>query len=122
MTPREREITFAALRALFAPYAARLVATADDASTYMLDGCHCAALKRAMFFGGVRAGKSYVSLHLMPIYTNPELLSRISDALRRRMQGKSCFNFTKPDAALFEELSRLIDAGFRTYLAAGYVR
>ncbi len=118
----DRAATFSALRAIFAPYASRLTATADDGRNYMLDGAHSKDLKRAMFFGGVRLGKNYVSFHLMPIYTNPELLSRISDALRRRMQGKSCFNFTRPDPELFAELEKLTKTGFERFVKEGYVK
>jgi len=117
----DRSETFAALKALFAPYAARLTVTADDAKNYMLDGAYSKAMKRAMFFGGVRHGKSYVSLHLMPVYTNPELLSPISDRLRKRMQGKSCFNFNQPEPDLFADLALLIRAGFKKYEAEGYI-
>ena len=33
----------------------------------------------------------------MPVYGLPELLADISPELRRRMQGKACFNFTRVD-------------------------
>ena len=59
------------------------------------------------FFAAVQTKKSYVSYHLMPVYENPSLLDSISDALRRKMQGKSCFNFTSDDPALFKELDLL---------------
>ena len=59
------------------------------------------------FFGAVQTKKSYVSYHLMPVYENPSLLDSISDALRRKMQGKSCFNFTSHDPVLFKELEGL---------------
>ncbi len=57
----------------------------------------------------------------MPVYVNPALLDGISPALKKRMQGKSCFNFTKADPALFEELASLTQAGFDDYQAKGYV-
>jgi hypothetical protein len=57
------------------------------------------------FFGAVQTKKSYVSYHLMPVYEDPSLLDGISDALR--MQGKSCFNFSAEEPALFRELDRL---------------
>ena len=117
----DRSETFAALKALFAPYAARLTVTADDAKNYMLDGAYSKAMKRAMFFGGVRHGKSYVSLHLMPVYTNPELLSPISDRLRKRMQGKSCFNFKAVDQGLFDELEALTARAFAAFRSAGFM-
>jgi len=62
-------------------------------------------------FGTVRIGKAYVSLHLLPIYMCPELNKTISPALKKRMQGKACFNFkTAPDAELTAELKKLIAA------------
>lgn len=60
-----------------------------------------------MWFGAVNLGKAYVSYHLMPVYAHPEMLSGMSDALRKRMQGKSCFNFRTTDPALFEEIEAL---------------
>ncbi|RYF93642.1 MAG: hypothetical protein EON95_08230 [Caulobacteraceae bacterium] len=68
-----------------------------------------------MWFGGVRVGKAYVSYHLMPVYTHPALAAKISPALRRRMQGKSCFNFKAHDEALFDELEALTREGAALY-------
>jgi hypothetical protein len=56
------------------------------------------------FFGGVRPGKRYVSFYLMPVYAFPELLEGISLGLRKRMQGKSCFNLTTVDETLRKSL------------------
>jgi hypothetical protein len=64
------------------------------------------------WFGGVRVGKRYVSYYLMPVYVEPSLLDEVSPALRRRMQGKSCFNFTSVDEGLFAELTELTRRGF----------
>jgi hypothetical protein len=35
----------------------------------------------------------------------------LTPALRKRMQGKACFNFTTVDEELFEELRQLTAAG-----------
>lgn len=59
------------------------------------------------FFGAVQVKKSYVSYHLMPVYEDPGLLAGTTDALRKRMQGKSCFNFSADDPLLFQELDAL---------------
>jgi hypothetical protein len=64
------------------------------------------------YIAGVRPGKSYVSFYLMSVYSSPELKASMSPELRRRMQGKSCFNFTKVDERLFAELADLTWAGF----------
>jgi hypothetical protein len=63
----------------------------------------------------VRQGKNYVSFHLMGLYTFPEMLKSVSPALRRRMQGKSCFNFTHIDEELFAELERLTAASAKGF-------
>ena len=67
------------------------------------------------YVAGIRVGKSYVSYYLMPVYGLPELLADISPELRRRMQGKACFNFTRIDDALFSELAALTATGIERY-------
>lgn len=57
----------------------------------------------------------------MPVYVNPNLLAALSPGLKKRMQGKSCFNFTAIDAVLFEELAALTEASFADYQAQGVV-
>ena len=42
-------------------------------------------------------GKRYVSYHLFSLYLEPGQLDGLSPELRKRMQGKTCFNFTRVD-------------------------
>jgi hypothetical protein len=51
----------------------------------------------------------------MPVYMYPELLKNISPALKKHMQGKSCFNFKKVEPELFEELAALTREGFKGF-------
>jgi hypothetical protein len=51
----------------------------------------------------------------MPVYAFPDLLSDVSPELRRRMQGKSCFNFARVDEPLLRELADLTDRGIVRY-------
>ena len=76
---------------------------------------------RALFFGAVQVRKSFVSYHLMPVYVQPALLDGISTALKKRMQGRSCFNFSAVDTALFGELAALTKAGFASFEEQGFV-
>jgi hypothetical protein len=69
------------------------------------------------YVGGTRLGKSYVSFYLMPVYASPELAESISPALRRRRQGKACFNFTKVDDGLFAELESVAARGIPGFRA-----
>jgi hypothetical protein len=87
--------------------------------TYMLLGTPDDKYPGGILFGGVKAQKRYVSYYLMPAYSEPELAASISAELRKRMQGKSCFNFTKVDEGLFDELADLTQRGLDAYAAKG---
>jgi hypothetical protein len=112
---------FARLRAILEPYAARLESTVDRADELSLSTTYVLPNGSPLWFGGVQVRRRYVSYHLMPVYVNPALLDGVSPGLRRRMQGKSCFNFTRVDPVLFDELAALTLAGFEDYRASGYV-
>ncbi|WP_100407748.1 hypothetical protein [Bacillus solitudinis] len=73
------------------------------------------------YFGSVHIKKNYVSFYLMPVYAYPELLEGSSEPLKKRMQGKSCFNFKKIDMGLFEELQVLTEKGFNQYKSSGWL-
>lgn len=112
---------FGALREIMLPYAAKLERKTDDDEQLYVDTRHVQKNKKPLFFGAVQIKKKYVSYHLMPVYVNPELLRSISPELKKRMQGKSCFNFTSPDAGLFAELAALTKAGYEDHERRGYV-
>ena len=109
------ETTFAALKKIFQPYESKLIVVADTADNYSLETEHILKNKHRLYFGGVRRGKAYVSFHLMPVYACPDIAKEISPELRKRMQGKSCFNFKSPDEKLFNELRRLTKSGFTRF-------
>ena len=106
---------FAKLKAILKPYAAKCDVLQDTDEHYYLNTRHIMKNKQPLFFAGVRTGKAYVSFHLMPVYASPELLKSMSPELKRRMQGKSCFNFKSVDEKLFKELARLTKAGFARF-------
>ena len=116
-----QDALFARLAALFAPYRPPLVAVRDEPGDLYLETPSSASYPNGFYFGAVKIGKRYVSYHLMPVYVHPELLAEVSPELRRRMQGKSCFNFTKPDESLLAELKELTAASFRRFQTEGLV-
>ena len=115
------EEVFAQLKQLLAAHAHGLVVTVDQPGNYQLDAPRPLDPARppSAYFGGVRVGKRYVSYHLMPVYADPALLQGLSPALARRMQGKSCFNFTKLDDAGRAELAALTGRAVAAYRARG---
>jgi hypothetical protein len=75
-----------------------------------------------MWFGEVRMGKAYVSFHLTPLYMNPPLQKMVSADLKKRMQGKACFNFkTVPQPEVMAELEQLTAAALEDWAAKNWV-
>src|SRR6266404_6979885 len=105
------QATFEKLKTILKPYEAKLIVVHDTDNNYYLDTSHVMKNKQRLFFAAVRAGKAYVSFHLMPVYASPDLLKDMSPELRKRMQGKSCFNFKEVDKKLFAELKVLTKDG-----------
>jgi hypothetical protein len=66
---------------------------------------------RALALGAVQIKKSYVSFHLIPVYAIPALARTVSPSLKKRMQGKACFNFTSVEPAHVRELASLTKKG-----------
>jgi hypothetical protein len=106
---------FARLREILVPYQGRLTVSSDEPANFELAIPPTPGDKRGMFVAAVRDGKAYASFHLMPVYAFPDLLDSVSPELRRRMQGKSCFNFTRPDEGLFRELEALTARGIERF-------
>jgi len=112
---------FGELQAIMAPYAAKLDPKIDSATELYLDTPHIQKNKKPLFFGAIKVNKNYVSYHLMPVYVEPALLANVSPELKKRMQGKSCFNFTKVEKTLFDELALLTEVSFASYWEKGFV-
>lgn len=120
-TSTDFQPVFNQLKSILAPYTSQLKTTADTDNDYNLYTSHVMYNKQDLFFAGLRKQKNYVSFYLMPVYVFPELLDGISPELKKRMQGKSCFNFKNVDDQLFQELAQLTQAGYNRYHAEGYV-
>lgn len=117
MAGEDFDAVFAELSARMRRAAAGCAVVTDTSTNLVLHAAIPNPLKpdQKMWFGAVQVRKGYVSYHLMPVYSHAALAAEISADLKKRMQGKSCFNFRKPDPALFDELERLTARGADLY-------
>jgi len=100
--------TFVTLRGMLDKHARRLLVQVDKPGDYQLcSTSQTDRIGRPLFLAAVQTKKSYVSFHLMPVYMCPDLAKGLSPSLRKRMQGKACFNFTTIEPAHVRELSAL---------------
>jgi hypothetical protein len=113
---------FSALRDILKRHAGKLVVTEDTASCYRLEGGMHPTHKKPFPIAWVAVGKGYVSFHHMGVYARPDLLKGVSKELKARMQGKSCFNFTSADPALFAELEELTVRAFEAFRNAPFMK
>ena len=111
------ESVFKALKHVFATSAKRLAVKTDTKTNYTLVTRSPSPFPQhkghPLEFGAVKVGKAYVSFHLMPLYMVPVT---ISPELKKRMQGKSCFNFKQdPGPEALAELKQLTEAGIKQW-------
>jgi hypothetical protein len=114
--PDDFAVVYATLKPVLAKYEKRLRVKADTPKEYTLltqsPSPYPQHKGEPMYFASLRLGKAYVSVHFLPVYMCPEMNAKIGPALKKRMQGKACFNFKSvPDAEQLTELASLTAAG-----------
>ncbi|MBV8729377.1 MAG: hypothetical protein JO336_06170 [Acidobacteriia bacterium] len=118
--PDDFATIFAALKPVMAEQEGRFAVQKDTSTEYSLVTKGASPFPQhkgqPMWFGAVKSGKAYVSFHLMPLYMSPTFAKEISPALKKRMQGKTCFNFKSvPDTDLIADLKRLTALAARAW-------
>lgn len=112
---------FDALKKILADRQAGLILDKESPGGFSLNTPYVARYQKPLFFGAVQIKKNYVSFYLMPVYIFPDLLTDISPELKRRMQGKSCFNFKKLEPPLFVELTELTRRSYDRFRVEGFL-
>jgi hypothetical protein len=115
---QEFELAFQGLRKILKPYDKKLRVTKDGPDGYMSESKSIRYQGKPVMFAAITT-KSYVAFHLFPVYMFPNLLQGISPELKKRMQGKTCWNFKKAEEALFAELGGIVKASFQRFAKFG---
>jgi hypothetical protein len=117
--------TFTTLREILVSLASDLDVRADSGEKYELYGANKVTVQgrdlEGMYFASVVARKGGTSLHFFPIYTHPAEFVDLPAPLRKRMTGKSCFQFrtVHPDTAA--GVRRMLEKGKRLYRKLGWI-
>ena len=67
------------------------------------------------YIAGVIQQKNYVSFYFSPIYSHPDLFTKISSDLKKFLKGKSCFNINKTTPQLLKEIEDILKIGINKY-------
>lgn len=114
--PDDLAAVFKRLRGFLHRYRKKLIVYEDSEKHYGVNAKTFNDKNKPWFFGGVGMRKGYVSFYLFPVYCKPKLLAKISPQLKKRMQGKSCFNFKTIDKEVFAELDALTEASYQQFV------
>ena len=124
------DATFLTLRGILRAHAAGLTVAEDSAERFCLEATPGPATLAS--WGGrarrptlpvawVARGRSYVGFHLMGLNGNSALTARPSTDLLARKQGKTCFNFRRPEEVPLAELTEVTAASIAGLRRAGFV-
>lgn len=115
------DVIFARLKGLLTPLAKKMVVDKDEDRAYQLSCPVLPGEKAGMFFAAVMKQSNYVSFYFMPIYEFPEIGEGLSEAILKRKQGKSCFNFkgSQLDDSMLAELKALTQKGVERWKTSG---
>lgn len=124
------DATFIVLREILRAHAAGLTVVEDSAERFCLEATPGPATLAS--WGGkarrptlpvawVERGRSYVGFHLMGLNGNAALTARLSTDLMARKQGKTCFNFRRPEDVPLAELTEVTAASIAALRRAGFV-
>ncbi|KAA3646221.1 MAG: hypothetical protein DWQ07_08340 [Chloroflexi bacterium] len=120
MAAKDFKPVFKELKSMLTGYAKKMDVAVDKDDGYGLNVKEEYA-KGQNFFAAAQVRKNYVSYYLMPVYLYPELLEDMSPELKKRMQGKSCFNFSKVEEGTMAELDALTKKSYEKFVAEGLV-
>jgi hypothetical protein len=121
MSPKnDFSAVFESLKSILEHYAKKLTVKIDSGSVFYLDGPYSPKWRKELYFASAHIKKNYVSFYLMPVYMYPDLLRGISPELKKRMQGKSCFNFKQVEKNLLAELKEITKRGFERMMKEEY--
>lgn len=112
---------FTALRQILQKNAAGMVVQTDTPTHFIVITRAIGPNKKPLWFGAAMIQKSAVTFHLVPLYFNPVLQSAVPQELLARKQGKTCFNFQRPDKALFAKLESLTKRARATWESSGFL-
>ena len=118
-SPEDFDGAFASLKTVLTKHRRKLGVQADTAKELTVVGKAPSPFKQhkgqPLFFASVRMGRAYVSFHLLPLYMHPKLNKSLSPELKKRMQGKACFNFTTIAPGQVKELAALTRKGIAAF-------
>lgn len=124
ITPKEKQRIFTEVRELLAAYEQKLEVRENTKDCYSLYGETSVQVGRktydGMYFSSVAIKKNFVSFYFFPIYTHKNDFTDLGPSLMACMKGKSCFNLVTHDPAVYDDIKKALEKGYRFYKKIGF--
>ena len=76
-----------------------------------------------LWFAGIIKQKAYVGFYFMPIYNDPEAMTKLfSPRLLKTLKRKSCFYIKTNDAEMMADIKHALAEGFKFYKKNGWLK
>lgn len=120
----EQQAVFDRARALLSNYAPPMVVLKDEPGDYQLTGPKPAVIgKRKMdsvWFAGLKATKSDVTLHFLPVYGDPKLAEKLPALFMKALKGQACFHLGQFGPELSAATEAALEIGAAAYRDRGW--
>lgn len=130
MSEKELAETYQSLKKKITPYEKKLKVAMDRPHRYDLCGDKVynvtsertgkTSQKKDAAFVSIIMQKDYVGFYFMPIYYHKGLMDEFSEAMNKRLKGKCCFHFKKPQE-VDREVDKLLKKGFAMFKENNFV-
>ncbi len=125
MTDTDKQQIFLQLKDVLQKYAKLMSVTTDTNTEFQVYTGKPVELPGrkfpTMYFAGLIIKKNFVGFYFMPIYMNPDLVSKLAPELLKLLKGKSCFHFTKLDPTIIPKLESALQLGYEGYQERGWI-
>lgn len=121
----EQRVVFDQVRTMLSQLTPPMVVLKDEPGDYQLTASKPVVIgKRKMdsvWFAGLKATKSGVTLHFMPVYCDPTLGEKLPPVFMKTLEGKACFHLGKFSPELSSATEEALTLGLESYRARGWL-
>ena len=118
-------MVFDQLRTMLARLAPPMVVLKDEPGDYQLTSSKPVVIgKRKMesvWFAGLKATKSGLTLHFLPVYCDPTLGEKLPPVFMKTLKGKACFHYGKLSPELAKATEEALALGMEAYRSRGWL-
>jgi|SRR5579863_6699542 len=121
----DQAAVFEQVRAILRRHVPPFVVIKDEPGKYELTSPKPATIGArkldSVWFAGLSATKSGVTLHFMPVYGDPGIAEKLSPVFMRTLKGKACFHLGNFPPELAEATEQALEFGLEAYRARGWL-